>query len=535
MNIKSKICYSGIVLFPLTLGAVALTANEFNVEIENWLPVISASLLPTLYTYSINSMTYANGKREYGLFDAFNWKSDPYSVHSAKRKAMYPMINKNLLTKTPDGIILGKNSGKYVAVDLKSGGAKHCIAIGTSGCGKTSSFIIPVVLANHGIGKMVVDIKGEISEKGEKIDDPDVMIINPSNRKTYGYDPLYMLKDNASEQEIIDALSNITYSIMPRNSDEKNVFWSNSARDMFMGLSLFYIKNGYHDFIGIVDEILEKPISEAIEAVMNESDNKTPEYRYIVKFHKMADETLSGVYAQLSNSLTLFSNDYDIRHCLSENPLKVTPEDLNRGKSIYLVIKEEKISQYTSVLHMIINQTLAEMEKRDESFSPVMVIIDELARLTSVGRIYKLTDALATLRSRNVSLLLATQSIEALEGAYSRAEVSSIMTNISYKLVLQASSSATQKDIIGWCGKYKEYKETFGRKGSGINRSTTYEDKDIVDGADLIALPNTGDAILISSYGYNRFKKCPYYEDKILKNRANDIRTYNEKIKKIGG
>ena len=534
MNLKSKLCYSGILLFPLSLAVIVWGIRDFGLEVENPLAVIFIALLPTLYSYSINSMTYSNGKRKYGLLDAFNWRTDPYAVHSGKNRAMRPEVNEKLLSKNPKGIVIGKFKGRYVVNDPMEGGAHHSLILGSSGCGKTSSVILPSVLVK-GCTRFVVDIKGEISEKGEYLDDPDVRIINPLDRRSYGYDSLYRLKSDATEQDIIDTLNNIMFSIMPINASDKNPFWGESTRNMFMGFGLFYVKNGIRNFIELTDEILQKPIKEAVEAVMNEADVNSPEYRYLVKFSDMADETLSGVYGQLSNALTLFSNDMNVRHMLGDNPLKINPKALNDGKSIYLVIPEEKLSQYAPVLHLVINQVISEMELRNETSAPVMMIIDELARITSTGKIHKLTDGLATLRSRNVSLVLVSQSIEALENAYTKAEVSALVTNMPYKIILEASSSSTQRDIIGWCGKYREYKETFGKNGKGTSRSTTYEEKDIVNAADLMALPTTGEAILISPYGYNRIRKCPYFKDKILKKKAVEIKTHNDKLKKIGG
>ncbi len=533
MKTVQKLKYSGIILFPVTFLVLTYLLNTFGIRIDEPILIPLLSLLPTVYTWSINTVAYRNGKREFGIFDAFNWRRDPYAQQSFKQKAMRPEIPGALKSKKPLGIIIGRSGSRYVVNDPKGDGAHHTLVVGTTGCGKTSTVILPTVLVTKEMAKLVVDIKGEISEKGEYLDDPKVQIIDPTDKSTFGYDPLYKLKSKASEQEIMDILSEIMYSIMPINAAEKNPFWSNSARDMFMGLSMFYIKSGITDLISIVDEILQKPIADAVEAVMNEADNTSSEYKYMVKFNGMAEETLSGVYAQLSNSITLFSNDYNIRHCLSENPLKTDPSALNKGKSIYLVIKEEKLSQYATLLHMIINQTISEMELRSEKTDPCLLIIDELARITSTGKIHKISDGLATLRSRNVSMLLVTQSIEALENAYSKSEVSAIMTNMPYKVILQASSSETQRDIIGWCGKYKEYKESYSRGGKSQSHSTSYEEKDIVNGADLMALPMSGDAILISPFGYNRVRKCPYYKDKTLSKRAQDIKNHNQKYKEL--
>ena len=47
--------------------------------------------------------------------------------------------------------------------------------------------------------------------------------------------------------------------------------------------------------------------------------------------------------------------------------------------------------------------------------------------------------------------------------------------------------------------------------------SVSYEETDIVTESDLMQLRNSGELILISPYGYNRIKKSPYYQDRLMK------------------
>ena len=114
--------------------------------------------------------------------------------------------------------------------------------------------------------------------------------------------------------------------------------------------------------------------------------------------------------------------------------------------------------------------------------------------------------------------------------AFTENEVADLITNCGYIIVLSASSSKTQKSVCSWCGKYKVRKTSWS--GGGKDRKTTvsYEEKDIVEPSDLITLPNTGEAILITPYGYSRVLKTPYYEDKLLKPLAEEVVKYNKTI-----
>ena len=73
----------------------------------------------------------------------------------------------------------------------------------------------------------------------------------------------------------------------------------------------------------------------------------------------------------------------------------------------------------------------------------------------------KLLDGIKTLRSRNVTLLLVTQSLEALMAAYSENEVADLVSNCQYISVLSATSTKTQKAICDWCGKFRERKNNY--------------------------------------------------------------------------
>lgn len=69
-----------------------------------------------------------------------------------KRVAMYPKVPPELLSKEPEGIILGKYKNQYVRVPLKD--IYHYCILGGSGSGKTSTVLLDTLLANFATGKM---------------------------------------------------------------------------------------------------------------------------------------------------------------------------------------------------------------------------------------------------------------------------------------------------------------------------------------------------------------------------------------------
>lgn len=516
-SVFDKIMASGIWIQPIVFfGLVKYlqeTNEKFLMDKQNYLICLLVSFLPVLLIWS---ETLGKPKAE----DAM----------TGKQQAMYPLIPNELLHKEPTGIILGrdKRTKKYVCKLLDEDG--HVFLIGGSGSGKSSCHVIPTLLVNKKARIFAVDIKGELSFKSAKYGSKHVLIFNPSDRSKYGYDPFYNLTEKSTTQQIMETMQNITYSLISMPAGLKDPFWKNSARNLLLGLLIYYYKQGIRDFVAIIDEILGRPVKDSIQAVMDNAKPNSVEYRYIVQFKDMEDETLGGIVAEMSNHIVIFANDQDIRYAFKDNPNKVNPMKLEKGYSVYLSIKEEKLSAYYDVMQLIINQTLAQLEKRPEDSDPVIFVIDELPRILSAGKLDRLLDGARTLRSRKVCLFLITQSTEALMSAFTENEVADLISNCPYIIVLSASSAKTQKSVCSWCGKYKVRKTSWSGGSNDRKTTVSYEEKDIVEPSDLMTLKNTGEAILITPYGYSRVKKVPYYEDKILKPMADEIVKYNKTI-----
>ncbi len=445
-----------------------------------------------------------------------------------KERAMYPPIPKALLHRSPMGIILGRDpkSNKYICKPLSEDG--HVFLIGGSGSGKSSAYVIPALLANHGTTVFAVDIKGELSAKSIRYDDESVRIFSPTNRSTFGYDAFYKLGDRSTSQQIMEVMQNIAFSLISLPASLKDPFWKMSARNLLTGLLIHYYKQGERSFVPVLDKILGRPIQESIQSVMDNANPSSIEYRYIVQFASMEEETLGGIVAEMNNHIVIFANDQDIRYAFKDNPCKTDPTDLEKGCSIYLSIREEKLSSYYDVMQLIINQTLAQLETRPEDSDPIIFVIDELPRILSAGKLDHLLDGARTLRSRKVCLFLITQSTEALMTAFSENEVADLISNCPYIIVLSASSIKTQKSVCAWCGKYKVRKTSWNGGGKDRKITVAYEEKDIVEPADLMTLQNTGEAILITPYGYCRAQKTPYYEDKHFRRSAEENVKYNQ-------
>ena len=475
-----------------------------------------------LYTFGAAALAYL------WVITQMRCRPSPDLLLKEKNLAQEKTVRQQLRAKKPEGIMFGKQDGMYVRKPIEEDG--HVLVIGGSGSGKSSAGVIPTLLANSEIAKFAVDIKGELNYKATKRTDSKVSVVNPSDRYSAGYNPLYLLNGTSTETRIYETMRLISESLISLSADVKDPFWKTSARNLLCGLLIYYYKAGYKSFIELVDVILSKTIKESVKEIMENAAATSTERKYMIQFVDLAEETLGGIVTEMNNHLALFANDMDVRYALRDNPNKVTPTMLNTGHSIYLAIREHKLTAYYDFLQLVLNQTFYEMEQRPENAKPVLFIIDELPRILSAGKIERLLDGAKTLRSRRVTLYLIMQSVEALMSAYSESQAMDLISNCPYIMILDAASPKTQKMIVEWGGKFLCQKNSWNSSVAKSSINTSFEEKNLIDSTDIMQLKQKEKVMLVTPYGFYIINKNPYYKDPVLRKLSRECTTCNEQL-----
>ncbi len=506
---------------------------DYLIDTDNYPDILLLSLLPPLISWAGN---IGKPRKELAV--------------TGREQVKYPPVHKEMLFRLPEGFVFGKDrhTGKYICKPLSEDG--HIFVIGGSGSGKSSCFVIPTLLMNDRF--FAIDIKGELSYKTQKLwhetnnyktdnsenynSELQTIICNPDDRNSFGYNPFYALTEESSSQDILEAMQTIAFALVSLPAELKDPFWKNGARNLLTGLSIYYYKRGNHDFISIIDRILGKPIKEQIDEVMENACPGTNEYFFLVAFKDMAEETIGGIFSEVTNNISIFSTNQNVRYFLKDNPHKANPVMLEakNGMKFFLTLKEEHLEQYANLLKLIISQVLMQLTKRKEGSPPVIVMLDELPRILSsgagAGKLSILLEASRTLRSRGCHICAVSQSQEALMTVYSENEVTDFVSNCAYILCLGANSPKTIKALAEWGGKALIKKTSWTGSGKEQKANTSFDEQEIVRATDLMTLKQTGDAIIISPYGYNRIRKTPYYKDRYFKNTTEEIRKFNDAI-----
>jgi len=349
-----------------------------------------------------------------------------------------PPIADQLKRDNSGGFILGDGVCKDESED------GHIMIVGGVGSGKSSCIAIPTLLSwNERV--FAIDIKGELYEKTSASPKRNILIFNPLDPNTLGYDPYYLLK-HATDQ-VLETQA-IAHALIPLPPETTDPFWIQSAQGLFIGSILHFFNLGF-SFIDTVTAILDAKITELLEEIG--SSNTIFARRFIAGFMDMKPQVVSSVLAVLSNHIIIFATNESIRNALTQDR-NITPEDLECGADIYVCVPEHLLKQWKNLLTLMVSQFLTHFEKRpDMHADPILFMLDEFARL---GKIEGIVDGLATLRSKKITIAIILQSLAQLDLHYGKPSRQVIADTCQYKAVLNVTDVESQEYFSKAVGTY---------------------------------------------------------------------------------
>lgn len=520
---KKKLSLTIYVLFYLIFLIATLLMIEGippdyrNIPPSEWLGILVSPIIPVIFL-----ATESNSVKQKNL-------------DNGRENAKRPSPPRQMTYKTPTGFCFGVWRGKYICKKVSDPGS--ILVHGSSGCGKSSTIIQSFLLnpRNENCNSLVLDLKHELATKclaPEKIfsaDNPHgkAIILDLLDRKQgFGWDPFYKLSDQSSETEVLDVMDTIALSIIPCAKGDSQV-WSLAAQQFLRGaLAYFFKVEKMTTLPDCIAAIKSTPVKDVVERILGGANPGGVIHSTMVTFQNMADETLTSIDMNLSQRITIFYTNPDLQWCLGANPRKCSPEDMLKH-DIFLCIPESKLDQWGQLVFLIFNQfftwAMDLPEKEEDPDRPYMAcVLDEtVALLAGVGaNIPKLSQMLRIgARGKGITMLICCQSISGLEAAIGdKAEVKDLLSNLTYKFILDSCDNDTSEEIIGWCGKFLKKKTSVSGSGVQQKKTISYEDDSIVTKEELMSLVSTGEAILVSSqFGYMRLKKSYVFQDKFFK------------------
>lgn len=297
MTIKQKFWMSGIWFLPISVlfwFLLNLTADYYNIHVTSSqnLIVMGICLLPIPYLFCRNLYEYYFHYRDdFDLKSDISWRSVGRSKQ--KLKALFKRPESEYLFKKPAGIVLGKTRNRYICVPIDRKNIMAGIKIlGSPGSGKSAGPAISTLAYGFSKGYLeetseservnfyVIDIKGELHTASIRDDDERARIIDPNSddENAYGYDAMYSVSQQSTDDEVVVHLTQLSEILIVQNN-EKNAFFSNSARSIFVGVQLYFfrkqvwtsqygeVRSGFSD---AMKELLEEDTSALIQRILED-------------------------------------------------------------------------------------------------------------------------------------------------------------------------------------------------------------------------------------------------------------------------
>lgn len=450
-----------------------------------------------------------------------------------RKKALCPKIPDKYLSKEPPtaGVVFGRD---YHTGKLVTESAHHCMIVGSTGSGKTACCLLPSILSHKEGSAQIIDIKSrELSYKSADILDPDTIIVDLDYRApyVYGWDILYRLKRDGTdtEQEVLRILQEVASIVIPR-AKSGDQFWNDSARALFIGLSLYEIcYAGNYEFIDVVSTLMNVPLREHLNKALDSVPKTSLVTSYLTGLANTADETLFSCDISMCQFLYPFLAE-DVVYCLRDNPKRANPTMLDKeGVRQYLCVSEERLdSGLSRIMNLIMKQTLVQLQSRTTSgsFPLVNLYWDEFQKLSESVEEIRTTTAsfLKTARSKHCALTMVVQNLD----GFDKSTVYDIISNVHFLYVLSSNNanSLTSEVVCKMAGSYYE-KTVSTSEGKGTSHSVSFQEKPVLKPDDL---NNLGDdaVLIITNHGYARVKKEGYYCTEPYKTQYEKIMAANK-------
>ena len=236
------------------------------------------------------------------------------------------------------------------------------------------------------------------------------------------------------------------------------------------------------------------------------------------------DKEFYSIMTTLKNDhLSVFCNDSDIINALKKNSeseqLSWDCLDSDERPIVFLEIDQERMSQWSGVMRVIVSQLAIHLIRRPEKYSEerlssVLLLLDEFPLL---GKMDIIVEAVTTLRSKNVSLCMFVQSLAQLDGIYGKDLCKIIVDNCKFKVLLTISEPDTQEYFSKAIG--GTVVESFGlsldeeRRDGAIVVSSNFIRRPIVYPEELAT--NKG-VLILSPFGFIKIKKATIDYNKVI-------------------
>lgn len=382
------------------------------------------------------------------------------SARWGQEKDIKPFIDPNPF----NNIILSKTEMLTIAPKMKLfelNRNKNVIVYGSSGSGKTFSFVKPNMMQCHS-SYVITDPKGTLLpemgnlfvKKGYRIKVLDTIDMGNSMK----YNPFRYINE---PKDILTLANTLQKNLKPPDAgpaadpffDQAALLWLQAV----IGY-LWYEAPEEEQNIPTLLEILEadevkeddENYKNAVDMLFEELEEKNPNHFAVKqrkKYKKAAGKTAKSILITLGASLSPFDIP-DVRRLVSEDELEIDTYGDAGQKTILFVIISDTDTTYNFIPAILFTQMFnvlcykADKEYGGKLKTPVQFILDEFA---NIGTIPGFKTLITTIRSRLISAILILQTKSQLKDNYKEA-AETIIGNCDTSIFLGGQEQSTLED-----------------------------------------------------------------------------------------
>jgi type IV secretion system protein VirD4 len=469
-----------------------------------------------------------------GALLAWRGGKDP-ELHGSARFATPGDVREAGLMGT-EGIVVGKLNGRF----LQFPGQQFCLLAAPTRSGKGVSFVIPNLLNWPG-SCVVLDIKLEnflLTSGYRARHKQKVFLFNPyaEDGRTHRWNPLDGISRDPNLR--VGDLLALATSLYPANPGDKDAFWADSAKNLFLGLALMVMETtALPTTLGEVlrqssgkGRGLKEYLTEGITA-KNASDNPFSSdcVDALNRFLGASDNTLANIVSSFTAPLVIFANP------LVDAATAASDFDIGRIRddkmTVYIGIQPNRLADASLLINVLFSQLInintKVLPSADRHATQCLLILDEFPAL---GKINVVARANAFIAGYGLRLLTIVQSLAQLEAVYGQNDARTLVTNHAMQVLFTPREQRDANAYSEMLGYYTVKSTSTGRStsrglGAGGSSSENISDqrRALLLPQELKALSDDEQIIVLENSLPIRSQKAKFFRDRAFIDRLKEV------------
>lgn len=434
------------------------------------------------------------------------------------------------------GIIVGKLNGRF----LQFPGQQFCLLAAPTRSGKGVSFVIPNLLNWPG-SCVVLDIKLEnfLLTSGYRAQHKQkVFLFNPyaEDGRTHRWNPLDGISRDPNLR--VGDLLTLAASLYPANPGDKDAFWADSAKNLFLGLALMVMET--LDMPTTLGEILRQSsgkgrgLKEYLTDLINarnaiESPFSGDCVDALNRFLGASDNTLANIVSSFTAPLVIFANP------LVDAATSASDFDIGRVRddkmTVYIGIQPNRLADASLLINVLFSQLInintRALPSADGHATQCLLILDEFPAL---GKIAVIARANAFIAGYGLRLLTIVQSLAQLEAVYGQNDARTLVTNHAMQILFTPREQRDANAYSEMLGYYTVKSTSTGRStnrglGAGGSSSENISDqrRALLMPQELKALSDDEQIIVLENSLPIRSQKAKFFRERAFVDRLREI------------